>query len=384
MNIMFQILINLNMKKLLNACIIFACLQFGFAHIVKAQLTSLPDGDNKRASISEQIGLTDVSIHYSRPAVKKRDGHIWGELVPPGYVDQGFGPSKSAPWRAGANESTTIEFSTDVKVEGQPLAAGKYGFFIAYGADECTLIFSKNSTSWGSFYYKPDEDILRVKVKPIPVDKSVERLKYEFADQTPNSATIQLQWEKLVIPFKIEADAVKNQVAFFKQELQGEKSFNWESWSQAALYCAQNKTNLDEALMWADTATSRIFGGSQSFQAWSTKATVLDSLGRGTEAAEAMKKGLPFGSDYEIYGYGRTLTSAKKAKEAFAIFKMNYDKHPDEFITNVGMGRGYSAVGDYKKALTYIQKAQAQAPNKPNKDAMDRLAKKLQDGKDIN
>ena len=372
------------MKKLLNAFIIIACLQFGLANIAKAQLTSFPDGDNKRASVSEQIGLTDVSIHYSRPAVKKRDGHIWGELVPPGYVDQGFGPSKSAPWRAGANEGTSIEFSTDVKVEGQPLAAGKYGFFIAYGSDECTLIFSKNSTSWGSFFYKPDEDVLRVKVKPVPADKSVERLKYEFASQTPNSAIIELQWEKLVIPFKIEADAVKNQLASFRQELRSERGFNWESWNQAALYCAQNKTNLEEALMWADTATSRIFGGSQSFQAWSTKATVLDSLGRGTEAAAAMKKALPLGSDYELYSYGRTLTSAKKAKEAFAVFKMNYDKHPDEFITNVGMGRGYSAMGDYKKALTYVQKAQTQAPNKPNKDAMDRLAKKLEDGKDIN
>jgi tetratricopeptide (TPR) repeat protein len=373
-----------DMKKLLNTLIIIASLQFGLANIAKAQLTSFPDGDNKRASVSEQIGLTDVSIHYSRPAVKKRDGHIWGELVPPGYVDQGFGSSKAAPWRAGANEGTSIEFSTDVKVEGQPLAAGKYGFFVAYGADECTLIFSKNSTSWGSFFYKPDEDVLRVKVKPVPADKSVERLKYEFAGQTPNSAIIELQWEKLVIPFKIEADAVKNQLASFRQELRGERGFNWESWNQAALYCAQNKTNLDEALMWADTATSKIFGGNLSFQAWSTKAMVLDSLGRGTEAAEIMKKALPLGSDYEIYGYGRTLASGKKAKEAFAVFKMNYDKHPDEFITNVGMGRCYSAMGDYKKALTYVQKAQAQAPNKRNKDAMDRLAKKLEDGKDIN
>src|ERR1700754_4736093 len=194
------------MKKLFTAGLLLAFLQIILVQFAQAQLTSLPSGGNKRASVSEGIGITNVTINYSRPAVKKRDGHIWGELVPPGYVDQGFGPSKSAPWRAGANEATSIEFSNDVKIEGQPLAAGKYGFFVAYGADECTLIFSKNWSSWGSFYYKQDEDALRVKVKPVPADKSVEWLKYEFTEQTPSSAIVALQWEKLVIPFKIDVD----------------------------------------------------------------------------------------------------------------------------------------------------------------------------------
>src|SRR6202000_908189 len=206
----------MHMKRLLTAGMLLVILQMAFANFAKAQLTALPSGGNKRASVSEGIGLTNVTINYSRPAVKKRDGHIWGELIPVGYVDQGFGPSKSAPWRAGANENTTIDFSTDVKIEGQPLAAGKYGFFIAYDPNECTLIFSKNSTSWGSFFYKPDEDVLRVKVKPVHVDNSVEWLKYEFTDQTPQSATVALQWEKLMIPFKIETDVIGTQLASFR------------------------------------------------------------------------------------------------------------------------------------------------------------------------
>lgn len=372
------------MKTLINTCLIAACIQFGFTGLAKAQLTSLPDGDNKRASVSEQIGLTDVTIKYSRPAVKKRDGHIWGELVPSGYVDQGFGPSKSAPWRAGANEATSIEFSNDVKIEGQPLAAGKYGFFVAYGADECTLIFSKNWGAWGSFFYKPEEDVLRVKVKPVPADKSVERLKYEFTDETPGGARVQLQWEKLVIPFKIESNAVANQVALFRRELQTEKGFVWEGWSQAADYCAQNKTNLDEALLWADTATSKIFGGDKEFQAWSSKAHVLQAMGRSADADAAMKKAMPLGSVAELYSYARGLSAQKKTKEAFDVYKYNYDKHPDEYFTNAGLGRGYSGIGDYKKALTYLQKAEAQAPGKPAKDAMARQIKTLQEGKDIN
>jgi hypothetical protein len=374
----------LNMKKLLNAGMILAIIQFVFIGYTQAQLTSLPDAGNKRASVSEQVGITDVIINYNRPHVKKREGHIWGELIPVGYVYQGFGTSKAAPWRAGANENTTIEFSTDVKIEGQTLPAGKYGFFVAYDPKECTLIFSKNSTSWGSFFYKQDEDALRVKVKPIPADKSVEWLKYEFTDQTPARAMVQLQWEKLIIPFKIDVDVVNTQLASFRKELRSEKGFTWESWNQAALYCAQNKTNLDEALLWADTATSVNFGGSQSFQSWSTKAMVLDSLGRSTEAAAAMKKALPFGSMNELYFYARNLTRNKKGREAFEIFKMDYDKHPNEFLTNAGMARGYSAIGDYKKALTFALKAQAQASDQPNKNTMDKMVKTLQDGKDVN
>jgi hypothetical protein len=372
------------MKKILTAILIMAFFQIAFTGKIHAQLTSLPDAGNKRASVSEEVGITDVTIHYNRPHVKGREGHIWGELIPVGYVDQGFGTSKAAPWRAGANENTWIEFSTDVMIEGQPLPAGKYGFFVAYDPNECTLIFSKNYTSWGSFFYKPEEDILRVKVKPVAADKSVEWLKYEFADQTPESAVVQLQWEKLVIPFKISVDIVNTQLVSFRKELRSEKGFTWESWDQAALFCAQHKTNLDEALLWTDQAVGDNFGGSQSFQAWSTKAMVLDSLGRANEAAETMKKALPYGSLNELYFYARGLTRQKKGKEAFDVFKINYDKHPDQFLTNAGMARGYSAIGDYKKALSYAQKARVQATGTFNINTLDKMIKNLQDGKDVN
>src|SRR6188472_587328 len=118
----------------------------------KAQITFPPDG-NKKASVSEEIGITKVSIEYSRPGLKGREGKIWGGLVHYGFADLHYGTSKAAPWRAGANENTTIEFSSDVAVEDKPLPAGKYGFFIAMGADKATLVFSKFSTAWGSFYY---------------------------------------------------------------------------------------------------------------------------------------------------------------------------------------------------------------------------------------
>src|SRR5215204_5754356 len=155
-------------------------------------LTVLPSGGNKKAVVGEQIGLTKVIISYDRPGVKGREGRIWGQLVHKGYTDQGFGSSKAAPWRAGANENTIIEFSNDVKIEGQPLKAGKYGFFIAYDSLESTLIFSKNAGSWGSYYYDDKEDALRVKVKPVKTNNNVEWLQYEFSNQTESAATIAL------------------------------------------------------------------------------------------------------------------------------------------------------------------------------------------------
>ncbi|WP_240155021.1 DUF2911 domain-containing protein [Chitinophaga sp. Cy-1792] len=352
--------------------------------VAQAQFTNLPSGDNKRATVSEGVGITQVSINYSRPGVRGREGHIWGGVVHKGFANLGFGPSKAAPWRAGANENTTITFSTDVKIDGQPLAAGTYGFFVAYDPNESMLIFSKNSSSWGSFYYDPKEDALRVKVKPVTLDKSQEWLRYEFADETPSSATVMLEWEKLAIPFKIDVDLVATQIASFRKELRGTSGFIWQTWHTAASFCEQNNTNLEEALLWSDSATSLGTGGAQSFQAWSTKAGILDSLGRNQEAMAAMKKALPYGNVNELYFYARTLAHLRKGKEAFEIFKMDYDKHPDEFITNAGMARGYSALGDFKKALGYAQKALAQAPDPVNKDRLEKMVKTLQDGKDIN
>ena len=346
-------------------------------------LTVLPSGGNKKAVVGEQIGLTKVVINYDRPGVKGREGKIWGELVHVGYMDQGFGNAKMAPWRAGSNENTTMEFSTDVKIEGKDLPAGKYGFFIAYDPNECTLIFSKNSSSWGSYYYNEKEDALRVKVTPVTLDKSVEWLKYEFSNETENSATIALMWEKLMIPFKVEVDYIKAQLASFRNELRTEKGFIWQSWEQAANWCLQRNVNLEEALLWADTASSRTFGGDKSFQAASTKAQILEKLGKKDEASVIMKNALPNASMNEIHGYGRSLLTQKKPKEALEVFKMNFQKNPNQMTTLVGLVRGYSANGDYKTALDYANKAMA-VTDTQNKSNIQTMIDKLKAGKDVN
>ncbi|HLZ17233.1 MAG TPA: DUF2911 domain-containing protein [Cyclobacteriaceae bacterium] len=372
------------MNKGLTAGKLLAPLLLMFSSFANAQLTTVPDGGNKKASISERIGLTDVTIRYDRPGVKGREGQVWGKVVHTGYADLGFGTSKAAPWRAGANENTTVEFSNDVKIEGQPLPAGKYAFFVAYDPSECTLIFSKNTGSWGSFYYDQKEDALRVKVKPVTTDKSVEWLKYEFADEKESSATVVLEWEKLMIPFRIDVDYVGQQLESFRRELRSNKGFTWNSWDQAAQFCANHNTNLEEGLSWANTAVSGTFIGQKNFQTLSTKAQILTQLGRKDEADVAMKEALPMGSTAEIHQYARQLLTQKKAKEAFDAFKMNYDKHPGDFTTSIGMARGYSALGDYKKAVEFMKKAQTLNPDNANKANIERFIPMLEAGKDIN
>ena len=347
-------------------------------------LTTAPSGGNKKASVSERIGITDVTIHYDRPGVKGREGKIWGQLVAPGYTDQFFGNSKEAPWRAGANECTTIEFSTDVKIEGQPLAAGKYGFFIAYGADESSLIFSKDATSWGSFYYDPKNDVLRIKVKPVATNSSVEWLKYEFSNQTETAATVNLTWEKLSIPFKIEVDLLKTQVESFRRELRTDMGFFWLGWQTAAQWCADHNTNLEEALKWADTATNPNVLGDKNFISLATKASVLTKLGRNAEAAAVMKEAVPLGNMNQIHQYGRSLLTMKYNKQALEVFQTNYEKNPNQFTTLMGLVRGYSGVGDYKKALEYAEKALPLAPNPLNKTSVEKMISQLKEGKDVN
>ncbi len=348
-------------------------------------LTTSAEGGNRRASISETIGVTDVAIDYNRPHVKGRDGKIWGQLIPAGYVDQGFGTSKAAPWRAGANENTTIQFSTDVTIEGKPLPAGKYGFFVAYGPDQCTLIFSRNSTSWGSFFYDPSEDVLRVNVKPVALDNKVEWLKYEFTNETDTTATVALEWEKLMIPFTVGVDYVNTQLASFRRELRSERGFTWEAWNEAAAWCVAHNTDFDEALVWANNATDPNFGGTKTFTSWSTKAQVLRKLGRDSEADSIMKAAQPLASMAELHQYGRQLLAQKKVKEAVEVFTANYKKYPREVMTNIGLARAYSAAGDYKTALKYVTDAQAfSPPNGANNANLTQMAAKLKNGQDIN
>lgn len=156
-----------------------------------------------KASVMQTLGIdTDITIEYSRPGVKGRK--IWGELVPYGLAPGNkYSNDKPFPWRAGANENTTIEFSKDVLIEGNKLPAGKYGIHMIPSEKDWIIIFNKNNSAWGSFSYNQEEDALRVTVTPVEALHQ-EWLIFGFDSLAGTSATAFLHWEKLSVPFKIE------------------------------------------------------------------------------------------------------------------------------------------------------------------------------------
>lgn len=338
---------------------------------------------NKVATISERVGVTDVRMTYSRPAVNGREGKIWGEVVHYGFEDLHYGTSKAAPWRAGADENTTLEVTTDVQVEGKTLPAGKYGFFIAMGKDKATLVFSKDYTAWGSFYYKPEHDALRVEVPVVQTTESTERLKYEFSEQTGDAATVTMYWEKIKIPFRVSTDVVKEQIAAFRREVDaGAYYAYWQKMNQAANYCLVNNTNLEEALSWSERSIYQYFG-EKNFLTLSTYSGLLEKLNQKAKADSVMKAALPLATTLQLHQYGYSLLRRKEYKQAYDIFRMNYDKHPKELYPMLGMIYGYAATGNTKEAIAVGTKAIAIEEDKNTKAYIEKLVTDLKAGKSI-
>lgn len=355
-----------------------------------AQLSLPPSGNNQKAMVQQNIGpLVQVTIRYSSPDVtapngQSRKGKIWGQLVPHGFTKQGFGLNQPAPWRAGANECTTIEFTHDVLVEGKELAAGTYAFFVATAeSGPWTLIFSKNTSGWGSYFYEEKDDALRVEVEPETVPYE-EWLTFEFLDRQANSTVAALLWEEKKIPFKIE---VPNNdeliVANLNEELTGSLGFNWTNWVTAVNFCLQNNIALEQALVWAEKAISEPFVGVENFSTLSTKSQVLSQMGKNREADAAMDIAIkhPTAGILQIHGYGRSLLAAGKKDKALEVFEYNKEKHGDVWPVRVGLARAHSAMGNYKKALEHAQIAHDRAPDELNKKALAQSIDKLKAGK---
>jgi hypothetical protein len=345
----------------------------------QAQLVTPPEGGSAKAMVYERIGLTDVTIDYSRPAVKGREGRIWGDLVHKGFKDLGFGTCKECPWRAGANENTTIDFSTEVFIEGKPLPAGKYGLFIAYEPDMATVIFSSNTSSWGSYYYDKKEDVLRVIVKPAPQKESKERLTYEFSNETDSTAVVSLIWEKMAIPFKVTTQLQKLQLASFERELRGVKGFDPHSLMQVAEYMLDHNMRLNDALDYI----SRAYQSMPTFSVLMVKSRIEEKLNMPERADSSMQLAISRGSAQELHAYARQLLRDKQPEKAYPIFLQNYKRHPMQFMTIMGMARGSAAVGKKKDALKYARMALVVAPDEVNRKMVEDMIVNLEAGKDI-
>ncbi|MGE5205569.1 MAG: DUF2911 domain-containing protein [Chlamydiota bacterium] len=349
------------------ACISAAILGLVFlASLCQAQsaVLNIPR-QSQHAVLTQRIGITDITINYHRPLVNGRK--IWGDLVPYGQV-----------WRAGANENTTIAFSDPVTIEGQPLDKGVYGLHMIPGENEWTVIFSHAATSWGSFTYKQAEDALRVTVKPQAADMH-NALTYDFDQLTPTSAVVELEWEKLAVPFKVDVDVNKIVEASLHRQLRGLAQYTWEGWDDAANYLLAQKTDLDEALKYEDQSIQV----EKRYDNLMTKSNILEALNRKDEADTTRKQALAMANPLQLHIYARQLQGQKHQDEAFAIFRENARKHPDEWFVHTGMARVYCGQGNFNDAVKEMKLALAAAPDQ-QKTYVESLVKRLQAKQDIN
>ena len=358
--------------------LLLACLMFVFQ--ATAQL-DLPRG-SQMAKVSQRIGITDITIVYSRPSVNERE--IWGNLVPYGMNNLGFGTAEESPWRAGANENTVIKFSDNVKIEGQDIKAGKYGLHMVVQEDgNVTLIFSKNHGAWGSYFYDPAEDALRVDVTMVDAPHT-EQLTFMFTDVDANSAVASLNWEKKQIPFKVEAAVSDIVLADIRQKLQDTPGFNRQSWEQAANFALNNDGDLDEALGWVDAAIEGQFFSQKTFNNLNIKSQILSKQGKTAEAEALMQEALPLGTVFQVHGYGRQLIGQGDMDKAMEVFRWNAKNHKGEWPVNYGLARGYSANGDHKNTVKYLKLAHDNAPAQVNKDRVAANLAKAEKGESIN
>ena len=320
---------------------------------------------SQRGSVTQRIGLTDITINYHRPAVGGRE--IWGKIVPYGKV-----------WRAGANENTTITFTDDVTVEGKALAAGTYGLHTIPDKDQWTIIFSKNSTSWGSFSYDEKEDALRVTVKPHPAEM-FEQVTYTFEDVKPDSAVAALRWEKLAVPFTIGVDVKAVVLRSIKNELRNVGGFTWGGFDEAAQWCLDNNYNLEEALKWEETSIQN----EDRFENWETKSRILAAMGKKDEADKALAAALNKATAIQLYVYARGLQRAGNAKRAFELYPQVPKKDPNHWVSHLAIARVDSNKGDFPAASKEMTQAISGAPDQ-TKPFLEPLLKRLEAKDDIN
>jgi hypothetical protein len=320
---------------------------------------------SQRAEIIQRIGLTDVTILYHAPLAGGRE--LFGTTVPYGKV-----------WRAGANENTTIAFTDDVSVEGHALPAGTYGLHVIPNADQWTIIFSKNSTSWGSFSYDEKEDALRVNVKPTSAENR-DSLAYTFDDIKPDSAVATLRWGKVAVPFHISVDVNAITERSIRNQLRSIGGFTWAGYDEAANWSLDSNYKLEDGLKWEDTSIQN----EERFENLETKSRILDAIGKKQEAAATLSQAMDKANAIQLYVYARGLQRQKQQDKAFELYRVNAKKYPNHWAAQYGLARIDSSAGNFDQAVKEMKLAVAGSQG-PQKTFMEGLLKRLEAKDDIN
>ena len=336
-----------------------------------AQNVTTPRTPSPAATVQQTIGISTVSINYSRPSVKGRT--VWGSLVPYGYNKQAFGAGNDAPWRAGANENTVIRLSHPAKIEGHAVPAGEYGLFFVINEDNTgEVILSKDSRSWGSFWYVADHDLLRAKISLREIAPA-EMLTYDFQNLTKTSAELVLNWEKKQFPVKIEFDVDDIVMANAVEELKGQVGFNWQGFASAANYALANKVNYSQAIVWIDRAILI----SPNFNTLSTKAGLLKATGNTAQVDSLMRQAVAVGTENDLNQYGYQLLNEKEYDRAIEVFVLNTQKHPKSPNTFDSLGEAYANKGDKKNAILNFKRSLSMNPPAATKLNSEKYLKQL-------
>lgn len=355
-------------------------------------LTTPPGGGNQRAVVTQYMGMVSVTVDYNSPDVtspagEDRTGKIWGELVPWGIAPNpfypAFGTAENMPWRVGANQNTTIAFSHDVEIEGQPLAAGTYSLFMAPSEEEWTIIFNRNISAWGSFFWDPELDALQVKVKSEKTESFKEWLTFDFEDRQLDSTVAVMHWENLRVPFKISVPKLNELYhETITAELTGVPGFRFQNLIQASQWAVQHEAYHEDALNWADRAVTANAG----FQTISNKAQVLQAIGKADDAMTTLEQAIdhPTATPLLIHMAARGLQQQGEMENANKVFRMNYEKNPGVWPVDFGMARVYAQEGDFKKALKHAEIAKGRAPAGAQMQNLETQIARLKKGENIN
>jgi hypothetical protein len=336
-----------------------------------SQGITTPRTPSPAAEVKQTIGISTVTVNYSRPAVKGRE--VWGKIVPYGWNAQGFGSGAEAPWRAGANENTTIKFSHDATVEGKPVPAGVYGLFFVINNDNTgEVILSKDSRSWGSFWYDAKQDQLRARVQLREIPHT-ELLTYDFVNATKNSAEMVLNWEKKQIAVKVEFAVDDIVMSNATEELKGPVGFNWQGYASAANYALQSKVNYDQALKWIDQAIAQ----NRNFTTLNVKSGLLKATGNAPEAEKMLNDAIAIATEVELNLYGYQLMGQGEHDKAIEMFKLNTERHPKSANTWDSLGEGYATKGDKKNAIANFKKSLSLNPPANVKANSEKFLKEL-------
>jgi hypothetical protein len=308
------------------------------------------------AKVLQEVGLSEITIDYHRPAVKGRE--VWGKLVPYGMTNLGFGTAKESPWRAGANENTVITFTDEVKINGNMLPAGSYGLHIIVTENEWTIIFSKTNTAWGSFFYDPKDDALRITVTPEKCELN-EWLLYGFENLSAASADVFLKWENIKVKFTAAFDVNDIVLERYRKTLVGAAGFRAPNFQQAAAFCVANNINLEEAEVWINHALSLQETGMSLL----IKAQLLEKKSNKSEATELEKKAFTIATEVELNTYGYNLMlQEKNIEKAIEVFKLNVEKFPSSWNVYDSLAEAYGTKGDKENSVKYYKLALDKAP----------------------